>query len=61
MSPDEFCQCVGNNYAILMQRSQAFVMNMNSINSLMTSANLRCKTPAPGTPDVFERLDQDRN
>lgn len=57
MDPDEFCQCVGRNYVILLQRARAFTMSRKDTSQLMSSAFLRCNNPPPGTPDLFPRLD----
>ena len=38
MSPEEYCQCVGNNYAILLKTSPPRAMGMKYMNQLMTSA-----------------------
>lgn len=57
MEPEEYCQCVGNNYAILLQRARGFTMSRRDTSQLMSSAFLRCNRPKPGTPDMFPRLD----
>jgi len=58
MSPEEYCQCVANNYAIQLDFMEGQRLTRNRSNSMMTSSILRCKTPNPGDVNIFKRLDQ---
>lgn len=59
MSPDEYCQCVANNYAIQLDFMEGQQLTRQKSNSMMTSSILRCQTPQnPGEVNVFKRLDQ---
>lgn len=59
MSPDEYCQCVANNYAIQLDYMTDQQFTRQKSNSMMTSSILRCQTPQnPGEVKVFKRLDQ---
>jgi hypothetical protein len=58
MSPEEYCQCIANNYAIQLSYMEGQQLTRQSSNSMITSAILRCKTPNPGDINVFKRLDQ---
>lgn len=58
MSPEEFCQCVANNYAIQLDYMEGQQLTRHKSNSMLTSALLRCQTPYPGNINVFKRLDQ---
>lgn len=56
MSPTEYCECVGRNYAILVQRTKGG-LNRRKINSIMSSALLRCRASTPSNKNIFKRLD----
>lgn len=56
MSPEEYCECAGRNYAILLQRSKG-ALTRTKLNSSMSSALLRCRASTPDTKNIFERLD----
>lgn len=58
MEPDEFCECIGNNYALLLQQERGFSLSSRKITGLYTSATLRCLTPAPGMNRILNRLDE---
>lgn len=57
MSPEEYCECVGNNYAILVSRLVNKSMEPRVTRGLMTSAYLRCKEFPPGIVKPVQRLD----
>lgn len=57
MSPDEFCDCVANNYAILVRETPTFYLSGKSMGALYSSASLRCQPTRAGAPNVFRRLD----
>lgn len=58
MEPDEFCECIGNNYALLLQRERGFYLTSRKTTGLYTSATLRCKEPPQGMNRLLNRLDQ---
>ena len=58
MSPEEYCQCIANNYALQLDHMEGQQLTRNRTNSMMTSSILRCKTPKPGDKNIFKRLDQ---
>lgn len=57
LDPEEYCECIGNNYALLLQQERGFYMSGKKMNALFTSATLRCRKPPPGMPKIFKRLD----
>lgn len=57
MDPNEYCECVGRNYTIMLQRARGFTMSRKDTSQLMSSAFLRCNSPPPGSADLFPRLD----
>tara|TARA_B100000780_G_scaffold271026_1_gene231503 strand:+ start:5989 stop:6642 length:654 start_codon:yes stop_codon:yes gene_type:complete len=59
MGPEEYCQCIANNYALEFKQTRGTPLTTNRSNSMMTSAILRCKTPKnPGDKKIFQRLDK---
>lgn len=56
MSADEYCECVGRNYAIQLQNTPG-TLSRRKMNSAMTFANLRCKPSTPHNRNMFKRLD----
>ncbi len=56
MDPEEYCQCVANNYALLVQRSKGAISGRITSHA-MSSATLRCQTPPVGKENPFRRLD----
>jgi hypothetical protein len=56
MEPEEYCACVGNNYALLLKQS-GYGLSGRMMRSFMTSATLRCQTPTSGGSNLLPRLD----
>lgn len=59
MTPEQYCECTGSNYAILLQRSTG-ALTKRKMNSMMGSARLRCRASTPNTENFFRRLDNGR-
>lgn len=57
MSPTEYCECIGRNYSILMNRSTFSNLNARIIKSNMVSATLRCTNTGQNVRNPFPRLD----
>lgn len=60
MSPEDYCQCIGQNYGILFRRSEGVSLSSSIIRRYSQSAKLRCATFPPGIENPFPRLDIDR-
>lgn len=57
MSPDEFCECIANNYYILLRNDDNFSMTSRTTGALYSSAAIRCQPRKQGVPNLFPRLD----
>ncbi len=58
MSPDEYCQCIANNYALQVKAMAGQSLTRQRVGNMYTSSILRCNTPKPGQRNVFRRLDK---
>lgn len=61
MSPEDYCECVGRNYAIMFMNTQGQALTNRQINRMRTSALVRCRGDQPGSRNVLRRLDTPRS
>jgi len=57
MTPEEYCECTGRNYALILKGSTGIVTR-KTLSGAMTSSYLRCRPSKPGNVNIFRRLDQ---
>ncbi len=57
MTPEEYCECVGNNYAILIANMNTKGISSRTVESAMGSALSRCQEYPAGTIKPLRRLD----
>lgn len=60
MSPEQYCECVANNYALELQNMGERQLNQSRADTMMTRAYLRCEAPPTGGRNIFPRLDKPR-
>ncbi|MFN3699939.1 MAG: hypothetical protein ACK4VI_00285 [Alphaproteobacteria bacterium] len=61
LSPEEYCECVGRNYAIMFMNSEGRPLTNRRINSMRSSALARCRGDSPGSRNMLRRLDTPLN